>query len=341
MSTCFAPDLAATINRATCYNQVVTNPQQCGGPMLQQSDKSVTSSALSPEALPHYALAAAANAVMITDASTRIVWVNEAFSRLCGYAPHELLGNSPDILNSGMQSKSFYALLWQTILSGKAWRGIITDRRKDGSLYTVDETITPLMNEQGVITHYIAIQQDMTLRGPEQEKDRFLAYHDVLTGLPNRAHFDETLKQAMLLSAHTKEMLALMFLDLDKFKPVNDLFGHDTGDQLLQAAGQRLLSAIRKSDTVARFGGDEFAILLQGVHSKEIVVTLASKLVHSITQPFVIGDHKLQIGVSIGIAMYPVDSEIQEELTKKADEAMYAAKQGGGSSYRFYLTTMQ
>jgi diguanylate cyclase (GGDEF)-like protein/PAS domain S-box-containing protein len=309
--------------------------------MLQQSDRSDKSSGLSPETLPSYALAGAANAILITDESTRIVWVNEAFSRLCGYAPHELLGNTPAMLNSGMQSKSFYALLWQTILSGNAWRGIITDRRKDGSLYTVDETITPLMNGQGVVTHYIAIQQDMTLRGPEQEKDRFLAYHDVLTGLPNRAHFDETLKQAMLLSAHTKDMLALMFLDLDKFKPVNDLFGHESGDHLLQAVGDRLRSAVRKSDTVARFGGDEFAILLQGVHSKEIVTTLASKLVHSIEQPFVIGDHKLQIGISIGIAMYPVDSETQEEFKKKADEAMYAVKKSGGSSYRFYRTTMQ
>jgi diguanylate cyclase (GGDEF)-like protein/PAS domain S-box-containing protein len=309
--------------------------------MLQQSDRSDKSSGLSPETLPSYALAGAANAILITDESTRIVWVNEAFSRLCGYAPHELLGNTPAMLNSGMQSKSFYALLWQTILSGNAWRGIITDRRKDGSLYTVDETITPLMNGQGVVTHYIAIQQDMTLRGPEQEKDRFLAYHDVLTGLPNRAHFDETLKQAMLLSSHTKDMLALMFLDLDKFKPVNDLFGHESGDHLLQAVGDRLRSAVRKSDTVARFGGDEFAILLQGVHSKEIVTTLASKLVHSIEQPFVIGDHKLQIGISIGIAMYPVDSETQEELKKKADEAMYAVKKSGGSSYRFYRTTMQ
>jgi diguanylate cyclase (GGDEF)-like protein/PAS domain S-box-containing protein len=309
--------------------------------MLQQSDRSDKSLGLSPETLPIYALAGAANAILITDESTRIVWVNEAFSRLCGYAPHELLGNTPAMLNSGMQSKAFYALLWQTILSGNAWRGIITDRRKDGSLYTVDETITPLMNEQGVVTHYIAIQQDMTLRGPDQEKDRFLAYHDVLTGLPNRAQFDETLKQAMLLSAHTKDMLALMFLDLDKFKPVNDLFGHETGDQLLQAVADRLQSAVRKSDTVARFGGDEFAILLQGVHSKEIVITLASKLVHSIEQPFVIGDHKLQIGVSIGIAMYPADSEIQEELTKKADEAMYAVKQSGGSSYRFYRAALQ
>lgn len=310
--------------------------------MVQPSDQSDMSSlAAPPEALLIHALSAAANAILITDASTRIVWVNEAFSRLCGYPRHELLGNSPAMLNSGMQSKSFYALLWQTILSGKAWRGVITDRRKDGALYTVDETITPLMNEHGVITHYFAIQQDMMLRSPEQEKERFLAYHDVLTGLPNRAHFDETLRQAMLSPAPAKDMLALMILDLDKFKPVNDLFGHVLGDQLLQAVGQRLLSAIRKSDTVARIGGDEFAVLLQGVHSEEIVITLASKLVHSIAEPFVVGDHTLQIGASIGIAIYPVDGQIQEELQKKADEAMYAAKQAGGSCYRRYRTAMQ
>jgi diguanylate cyclase (GGDEF)-like protein/PAS domain S-box-containing protein len=304
--------------------------------MLQQPDRSDKASGLPPETLPVYALAGAANAILITDESTRIVWVNQAFSRLCGYAPTELLGKTPAMLNSGMQSKSFYALLWQTLLSGNAWRGIITDRRKDGSLYTVDETITPLMNEHGLITHYIAIQQDMTLRGPEQEKDRFLAYHDMVTGLPNRGHFDETLKQALLLGAQTKDMLAVMFLDLDKFKPVNDLFGHATGDRLLQAVGDRLQAAVRKSDTVARFGGDEFAILLQGVHGKDIVTALATKLVHAIEQPFVIGDHKLQIGVSIGIAMYPVDSQRQVELTNMADEAMYAVKQSGGSGYRFY-----
>ena len=293
-----------------------------------------------PQALLASALETTANAIFITDEAAHIVWTNHAFCRLCGYAPHELLGNTPAMLSSGMQSKSFYADLWQTILSGNAWRGIVTDRRKDGSLYTVDETITPLMNEQGLITHFIAIQQDMTLRSLEQEKEHYLAYHDTLTGLPNRAQFYEMFKHAMHHAAHTKDTLALMYLDLDKFKPVNDIFGHETGDQLLQAVGERLQAAVRKTDTVARLGGDEFAILLQGLLSKEISITLASKLVDAIAQPFVIANHNFHIGVSIGISMYPADGETQEELIRKADQAMYAAKQTGGGTYRFYGMTL-
>jgi diguanylate cyclase (GGDEF)-like protein/PAS domain S-box-containing protein len=308
--------------------------------MIHPSHRSNKAWELSPQSLPVHALECAANAIVITDASGSIVWVNEAFSRLCGYEPQELMGKTPAILSSGMQSKSFYALLWETILSGNAWRGIITDRKKDGSLYTVDETITPLLDDEGLITHYIAIQQDMTLRTPEQEKDRFLAYHDALTGLPNRVYLHALLKQAIQAAEHANELLALMFLDLDKFKPVNDSLGHDIGDQLLQAVAERLQAAVRKTDTVVRFGGDEFAIVLQGLHTEEIVDTLASKLVHSIAQAFVIGDHKHEIGVSIGIAMYPGDGAAEEELTKKADQAMYAAKQTGGCNYRFYRSTL-
>lgn len=307
--------------------------------MLHQSLRSDGQIHLPPQTLLAHALESVANAIFITDEEGHIVWLNQAFSRLCGYSPDELLGNTPSMLSSGMQSKSFYADLWQTILSGNAWRGIMIDRRKDGSLYRVDETITPLLNEQGLITHFIAIQQDMALRSHEQEKNHYLAYHDALTGLPNRAQFYELLKHVMHHAEHTKDMVALMYLDLDKFKPVNDTFGHDTGDQLLQAVGERLQAAVRKTDTVARLGGDEFAILLQGLLSKELAITLASKLVDSIAQPFVIADHKLHIGVSIGISMYPVDGD-QEELIKKADQAMYAAKQTGGSAYRFYGTAL-
>lgn len=308
--------------------------------MLHKSLRSDGPITLPPQALLASALESAANAIFITDEAGHIVWANQAFSRLCGYSPEELLGNTPALLNSGMQSKSFYADVWQTILSGIAWRGIMIDRRKDGSLYMVDETITPLLNEEGLITHFIAIQQDMTLRTSEQEQDHYLAYHDVLTGLPNRAQFHELLKHAIHDAERTKDMLALMFLDLDKFKPVNDTFGHNTGDQLIQAVGERLQAAVRKSDTVARFGGDEFAILLQGLLGKEIAKMLASKLVSAIAQPFIIADHRLQIGISIGISIYPLDGEMQEELIRKADQAMYAAKQAGGSTYRFYETAL-
>ncbi|HVK94075.1 MAG TPA: GGDEF domain-containing protein, partial [Noviherbaspirillum sp.] len=221
-------------------------------------------------------------------------------------------------------------------LSGKVWRGTMIDRRKDGTLYTVDETITPLLDEHGSITHFIAIQQDMTLQSQQQEHDRYLAYHDFLTGLPNRAHFMELQGQALLHAAHTKDMLALLYLDLDKFKPVNDTLGHDIGDLLLQAVAERLQSAVRKSDTVARLGGDEFAILLTGLFDMEVAITIAGKLVSTLAQPFIIAEHKLRIGVSIGISMYPTDGKTQEELIKKADHAMYLAKQQGGGTYRFY-----
>lgn len=212
----------------------------------------------------------------------------------------------------------------------------MTDRKKDGTLYTVDETITPLLDEHGVITHFIAIQQDMTLRNQQQEQDHYLAYHDALTGLANRTHFLELQQQAMLHAAHTKDMLALLFLDLDKFKAVNDTLGHDIGDRLLQAVAERLKAAVRKSDTVARFGGDEFAILLMGLLDMEVAITLACKLVATLAQPFVIAEHKLHIGVSIGISIYPGDGETQDDLMRKADQAMYAAKQQGGGKYQFY-----
>lgn len=282
------------------------------------------------------ALERVANAIFITDETGHIVWMNQAFTCLCGYSPDELLGNTPAILNSGMQTKSFYAELWQTIMSGNAWRGTMIDRRKDGTIYTVDETITPLFNEHGVITHFIAIQQDMTLRSMQQQHEHYLAYHDVLTGLSNRAHFIDVQKQALQHAAHAKSMVALLLLDLDKFKPVNDTFGHDVGDQLLQAVAERLTSAVRKSDTVARLGGDEFAILLPELHDVDAAVTLASKLVSALAQTFVIDKHKLHIRVSIGISVYPSDDQAPEELLRKADQAMYAAKQHGGSSYRLY-----
>lgn len=309
--------------------------------MLQQSNRSSDKPVALPQPeLPFRALEEAANAIFITDESARIVWVNKAFTRLCGYSQAELVGQMPSLLSSGMHSKSFYTVLWQTILSKNAWRGTITNRKKDGAVYTVDETITPLLDEAGEITHFISIQEDVTRVGPEQEKERFLAYHDILTGLPNRALFDETLKHAMQLAAHVKDVLAIMFLDLDKFKPVNDCFGHETGDRLLQAVGERLHGAVRKSDMVARIGGDEFAILLQGHLSKDMVVILASKLANVIAQPFLLAQHMVEVGLSIGIAMYPADGDDQEMLVNKADRAMYAAKSIGGNSFRFFDAAM-
>jgi diguanylate cyclase (GGDEF)-like protein/PAS domain S-box-containing protein len=281
------------------------------------------------------ALSSIANAIFITDRNGCIVWANQACCRLTGYALEELLGCTPSLLKSGMQSASFYAELWRTVLAGNVWRGILIDRRKDRTLYTVDETITPLMDEQGAITHFIAIQHDISVQKQEHARDHYLAYHDVLTGLPNRALFLDLLRQAISHAKRMDNALALLFLDLDNFKTVNDTFGHDLGDRLLLAVAERLSAAVRKSDTVARFGGDEFAILLPDLLASGVASTLAGKLTDTIARPFVIAVQKISIGISIGIAICPADGEEPDELMRKADQAMYLAKKRGGNNYQF------
>jgi diguanylate cyclase (GGDEF)-like protein/PAS domain S-box-containing protein len=288
------------------------------------------------EALLASALASVANAIFITDPAGRIRWANRAFSQLSGYTIEEVLGHTPALMKSGMQREAFYADLWRTILAGKAWRGSLVDRRKDGELYTVEQTITPLLDELGVITHFIAIQHDPMPRGPSEEQDHYLARHDALTGLPNRLHFREIERQQLEYARASGHPFALMFLDLDKFKEVNDSFGHCTGDQLLLAVAERLTRAIRKSDTVARFGGDEFAILLSELPDQHILTALAEKLNRAMAQPFVVGDKTVGISASIGAAIYPADGNEPDDLMRKADEAMYGVKKRGGNGHQFY-----
>jgi len=303
--------------------------------MSQPISRIGTSANPPPQGLLVSALEHTANAIFLTDRLGHIVWANDAFCKLSGYSREEIVGRSPSLVKSGMQSDAFYAELWRTILAGNVWRGQMVDRRKSGTLYVVNETITPLMDEHGVITHFVAIQQDMTLQSDVQEREHYLAYHDMLTGLPNRALFRELAEQAISQASRTRHGLALLFLDLDRFKPVNDIYGHDIGDRLLLAVSERLSAAIRKSDAVARFGGDEFAILLPELLDTGVAVALARKLTESISWPFVIADQELHIGVSIGIALYPMDGHTPDELLCKADEAMYLAKKCGGGNFRF------
>jgi diguanylate cyclase (GGDEF)-like protein/PAS domain S-box-containing protein len=281
------------------------------------------------------ALGSVANAIFITDGAGRIIWANPAFSRLSGYSLEEMFGSTPAIITSGMQSQSFYAEFWSTILAGNVWRGVMVDRRKDGTLYTMDETVTPLFDRDGVVTHFVAIQNDITLRKQQDERDHYLAYHDVLTGLPNRALFLDIQRQALFHAKRAQHLVAIQFLDLDKFKPVNDSFGYDVGDRLLLVVAGRLSAAIRKSDTVARFGGDEFTILLPALIDAGVVEALVRKLIDTMARPFVVADHRLQISASIGISIYPTDGEDPDELMRKADQAMYLAKNRGGNSYQF------
>lgn len=282
------------------------------------------------------AMASVANAIFLTDHTGKIIWANDAFVRLSGYSLDEVMSHTPAILKSGRQSADFYAQLWQTIQAGRVWQGEVVDRRKDGSLYVVDEIITPLLNEQGSITHFIALQHDITERKHESEATRHLAYHDALTDLPNRAHFLAIQEQAIAQAGRNNCKLAILFLDLDNFKPVNDTLGHHIGDQLLCAVAERMRVAVRHADTVARIGGDEFAILMVDLEDTRVAVRLAQKLNETLSHPFVLRGHEIHISASIGISFYPTDGDDPDTLLIHADQAMYQAKCNGGNSYRLY-----
>jgi len=283
------------------------------------------------------AVATAADPIFITDQTGRIVWINEAFSERSGYSAQEAVGQTPGFLKSGTHDASFYRELWQTILAGRVWRGEVVERHKDGSLYTADEVITPLRDDKGTVTHFVAIQHDVTLRKQAAEREHYLAYHDALTGLYNRVLFLDLLQQAIARSAQSLHPLALLFLDMDNFKQINDTFGHETGDRLLVAVAERLSAAVRKTaDAVARLSGDEFAILQTGLNDPQAARSLAHKLLHSISQPFVLQGRKVQTRVSIGIAIYPADGKVPDELLRNADKAMYLAKSRGGGNCQFY-----
>lgn len=282
------------------------------------------------------ALATASNAVFITDRHGRIEWVNEAFSLLSGYAASEVIGQTPRFLKSGVHDANYYQALWQAILAGKTWRSQTTEKRKDGSLYTVRQVITPIANDNNEITHFISMHEDITEQIAAQAHVEYMAHYDALTDLPNRNLFFDRLSQAIAMSKRSSEHIALLFLDLDTFKPVNDAFGHVVGDQLLKAVAERLQACVRESDTVARIAGDEFTVTLLQIADRVSVIHIAEKIVKSLSEPFLLGSHQIQIGVSIGIALYPENSQNEQELVKLADDAMYAAKKQGRNTYCFY-----
>lgn len=306
--------------------------------MVEKKVCADSASPLAHEQLLAQALASVANAIFITDGVGRIVWVNDAFSRLSGYSAAEAIGRTPAFLKSGKQNQSFYETLWQTILRGNVWRGEVIERHKDGTLYAVDEIISPLRDENGVVTHFIAIQNDITRHKAQSEQERHLAYHDPLTDLWNRAFFLNALRQAIAQAQLAPRQFALLFIDLDNFKPVNDSLGHSVGDRLLAAVGERLRRAVRTTDLAARIGGDEFAVLLQDVRDARTAVTVANNFIDVISHPFVLDGHTIAITASIGIVIYPRDGGTAEELIERADKAMYRAKQDGRNRYAFHTT---
>ncbi len=274
--------------------------------------------------------------IMITDQDKRIISVNRAFTAITGYPAQEVIGANPRILGSGQQSKAFYQQMWATLLESGQWSGEIYDRRKNGEIYPEWLHISAIRNDAGEVVNYIGSFSDITERKAAEAHIRFLAEHDGLTRLPNRMLFQDRLKQAIAHAARKQERLALMFLDLDHFKDINDTLGHTIGDKLLLAVAERLTENVREGDTVSRQGGDEFIILLPGIENPGDATLVAEKLLETVRQPYHFDSQVLNISFSIGISLYPDDSRDMDELRRKADAAMYQAKQGGRNTYRFF-----
>jgi diguanylate cyclase (GGDEF)-like protein/PAS domain S-box-containing protein len=284
----------------------------------------------------------AANAIVITDSRGTIKSVNNAFTTLTGYSKEEVLGKNPRVLKSGKQPESFYAELWSTITSGKVWQGEIVNRRKDGTTYTEEMTITPVTQGVGktTFTRFVAIKQDITQRKAAEIQVELLAYYDALTGLPNRTLLQDRLAKALAVARRRKEKLALLFLDLDGFKNINDSFGHSVGDLVLQEVAERLKKWGREQDTVARVGGDEFIIVLNGVKDIPDAAVATERLMDAMTAVFNVQGHFLNIGCSIGISIFPEDGADGETLIKNADAAMYSSKSNGRNKSTFFTGEM-
>lgn len=286
------------------------------------------------------AIQQAADSVVITDCEGLIEYVNPAFESLTGYSSKEAIGNQPNLVKSGRHSEAFYRRLWSEIRNGRAFNAIFVNRTKQGGLYYEEKTITPLRDDQGHITHFVSTGKNVSERVRTEEQLDYLAHHDALTELPNRLLFIDRLKQALGRAARHKLQVAVLFLDLDRFKQINDTLGHDAGDLLLQAVAKRMSTHIRAVDSVARFGGDEFAILMEDVTGAEALPAIAQEILDALNDPFMIIDREIYITTSIGISLYPGDGGDPQSLLKNADTAMYRAKSQGKNTYRFYTADM-
>ncbi len=278
--------------------------------------------------------------VVVTDSTNNIVSVNPAFSSITGYSAAEAIGNNPRMLHSGLMDKVFYDKMWQSINKTGRWQGEISDRRKNGESYVEWLSISTMKDERGEFSHHIAVVSDISERKAAEEHMVYIAQHDFLTDLPNRMMLHDRLTQAIAHAGREHRKVAVMFLDLDRFKAINDTLGHLVGDKLLKVVASRISSVARVSDTVSRLGGDEFAIMLPYIENMDDIATIAVKLLTSVAGPCVIDGNDIEVTTSIGISVFPEDGNDSESLIAHADAAMYQAKGSGRNNYQFFTYEM-
>jgi diguanylate cyclase (GGDEF)-like protein/PAS domain S-box-containing protein len=278
--------------------------------------------------------------VFITDRDGTVLEVNRAFTEILGYERDEVIGMNPRLWQSGRHSDDYYRSLWTTLLETGHWRGEIWNRRKNGEIFPQLQTISAILDGDGVATHFTAVFSDISEIKQAQAQLETLAHRDTLTGLANRLLFNERLEQAVLRNDRRNQCMAVMFLDVDNFKHINDSLGHSAGDTLMQELAQRLVGAMRKCDTVARIGGDEFALLLDEVDGPEGATVMARKIMSILSLSLRLEGREIRTTASLGISLYPFDGHDAETLLRNADAAMYRAKDQGRNGFCFYTRDM-
>lgn len=275
--------------------------------------------------------------IMITEANGGIIDTNEAFTRITGYSRDEVRGKNPRLLNSGRQSAEFYRAMWKRLATDGEWQGEIWNQRKNGEDYAAMLTISAVRDEVGTVTHYVALSSDISLLKANEQQLEQIAHFDALTKLPNRLLLGDRLHQALIQAQRRGQPLAVVFLDLDGFKAVNDQYGHDAGDHLLVEVAGRMKQALREGDTLARLGGDEFVAVLLDVGDVNLCEPMLNRLLAAAAQPVPFGDVMLQVSASLGVTFYPQAMDVAaNQLLRQADQAMYRAKQTGTNRYHVF-----
>jgi diguanylate cyclase (GGDEF)-like protein/PAS domain S-box-containing protein len=264
--------------------------------------------------------------------------VNSAFTTVTGYSSKEAIGRTPgELLKSGKHDEEFYKSMWEELNINGNWVGDICDRHKDGSNFLTRHNISAVKDHQGNVIQYISIFLDITKQKRAEERIKFLAQYDQLTKLPNRALFNDRLQHSIDRAQRSKNKIGLMFIDLDGFKNVNDTLGHQAGDELLQIIAERISNLMRVEDTVARFGGDEFTIIMEELNHSDGAIVVAKNVLQTIGEVIYLSGQEVSVGASIGISIYPDNGEDANSIINNSDTAMYQAKKQGKNCFKFYV----